>query len=159
MKKVINFNTDGRYDVDMTETNIEFNASFSPKEKSTEQFLNNIFNSTIECKAQNSSRSSFFVEYGMAIPGKDWKEEFRPHGILTTESEHYCVNIGTGLGFFVETDYLLWLYRNNKVKRNIKDTSKENDIGIGLIVYYSEFVELYQEYLRDRRLKELGLRK
>ena len=159
MKKVINFNTDGRYDVDMTETDIEFNASFSPKEKSTEQFLNKIFNSRIECKAQNTSKHSFFVEYGMAIPGKDWTKEFRPHGILTTESEHYCVNIGSGLGFFVETNFLLWLYHNNKVKKNKKDTNKQNDIGIGLIVYYSEVVELYQEYQADMRLKQLGLRR
>jgi hypothetical protein len=156
---IINFNTDGRYDIDMRETDIQFNASFSPKEKSTEDFMNKLFTSTIEAKAQNQSKESFFVEYGMAIPGKDWREEFRPHGILTTESDRYLINLQDEFGLFLSTQFLIWLYNNNKVHRSVKDTNRQNDVGIGMIVYWGDVARLYQEYRVDKRLKELKLRK
>lgn len=155
---IINFNTDGRYDIDMRETDIQFNASFSPKEKSTEGFMNKLFTSTIEAKAQNDSTVSIFIEYGMAIPGKDWREEFRPHGILTTESDRYLINIFDGFGFFIETEFLLWLYHNNKVHRNNKKTNRPNDVGLGLIVYWGDIARLYQEFYMDRRLRQLKIR-
>ena len=119
---IINFNDDGRYDIDMTQTNIQFNAEFSPKEKPTEQFLNNLFNSTVEAKAQDSSLDCVFIEYGMAIPGKDWKEEFRPHGILTTESKMYLITVKDELGLFLPTDFLIEIYKNQHINRNITYT-------------------------------------
>jgi hypothetical protein len=158
MKKVIKFNTDGRYDIDMNETNIQFEADFSPKEKPTEQFLNNLFNSTVEAKAQDSSLESVFIEYGMAIPGKDWQEEFRPHGILTTESKMYLITVKDELGLFLPTDFLKELYKNPHINRNIKDTNRQNDVGIGLIVYWKDIVRLYQDYKKNKRLRELGIR-
>jgi G:T-mismatch repair DNA endonuclease (very short patch repair protein) len=159
MKKVIKFNTDGRYDIDMNETNIQFLADFSPKEKPTEQLLNNLFSSTIEFKAQDNSLDSIFIEYGMAIPGKDWKEEFRPHGILTTESVWYGITVKDGFVMAVWTEFLLELYKNQNIKRNIKDTSRQNDVGIGLIIFWNDFMRLYQDFQKNKRLKELGLRK
>lgn len=156
-RREISVSGDKTHDVDLSELNVGIKVSscFCKSEVGGVVGLNNLLQSTLEIKNHNSALqfNSLFIEYKTFFQERDSNED---SGIHTSTADLWYFQIGRVIHIY-PTDYLKWLYNNKSIfDFDEKPSNDESHVATGFIVPISLIIPLYEQYERQKRLKELS---
>jgi len=155
-RRVIDLNDNNKNDVDLSKLNVGINikSCFCKSEVSGVVGLDNLLQSTVEIKNHYSAIpfNSLFIEYKTFFKERDSNED---SGILTSKADMWLFQLDE-ISLFYPIEFLKWMY-NNRNTLNLQDgySNDESHVATGLIVPFGLIIPLYEQYVRQKRLKEL----
>ena len=152
--RILVMNDKDKFDIDLSpiDAKIEDNKLFTELERPSVDAVNKFISTTHEFKNQSKTKSTsnYFVEYKMLVKGK-----YHDSGIITSQAELQTYTIGSIIHSY-PTEFIRWIYTNRKKLKMTESQKDDTDyIGFGILIPIYQIFELWNQYEKQKRLKEL----